>query len=58
MNFTEVVGSTLELSLPMVIQGTYLVYTPANTLWTELVIDSDLGNFFLRVTTDTIGMIA
>ena len=55
---SEVVGSTLELSLPMVIQGTYLVYTPANTLWTELVIDSDLGNFFLKVTTNSIGIIA
>ena len=55
---SEVVGSTLELSLPMVIQGTYLVYTPANTLWTELVIESDLGGVFVKVTTEAIGMIA
>lgn len=55
---SEVVGSTLELSLPMVIQGTYLVYTPANTLWTELAIESDLGGFFVKVTTDAIGIMA
>lgn len=54
---SEVVGSTLELSLPMVISGTYLVYTPANTLWTEMAIESDIGSFFMKVTTESIGIV-
>ena len=54
---SEVAGETLELSLPLVIQGNYLIYSPANTLWTELRIESELGHFFLRVTTQAVSVL-
>lgn len=54
---SEIAGETLELSLPLVIQGNYIVYSPANTLWTELRVESELGPFFLKVTTQGVGVL-
>lgn len=55
---SKIVGSTLELSLPTVIHGTYTVYTPARTLWTELVVGSEFGSFYTKITTDAVGILA
>lgn len=55
---SELEGTVLDLSLPMVIEGNYTIYTPANTLWTELILDSEFGLLYLKVTTESVGIIA
>jgi chemotaxis protein CheX len=48
---SEIIGSTLELTLPTIIRGDeYVVYSPSKALWLEIPFTSDLGEFTLRVT--------
>ena len=49
--FSELEGPPINLSLPTIVRGSnYIVNYPTGSMWLELPFESDLGNFYLRVT--------
>jgi chemotaxis protein CheX len=47
---SNLVGETLELSLPVVLRGeSFSVYSPSKAIWLEVPFDCELGPFSLRL---------
>lgn len=52
---SPLVGSTLDLTLPTVLQGSsFEVYSPAKAVWLEMPFNSELGKFTLMLTFSTV----
>ncbi|MFP4458839.1 MAG: chemotaxis protein CheX [Candidatus Zixiibacteriota bacterium] len=49
--FSELKGPPINLSLPTIVRGSsYVVDYPTGSMWLELPFESEIGNFYLRVT--------